>query len=180
MNIENKNYLGIILVGLAIIIFWVFILPIWDRISLLNEAIPERENMLSSTREILKKIDELNTQYQERSSDVARISSVVPNAKSSAELVSTVEAISQQTGLQLVEIITSGSDDQQQELQTIFIELGLAGNYPSLTAFLELLEKNLRIVDVPEITIAQTSVLGGQASLNFRVKASAYYLNVKN
>src|SRR3989344_145963 len=172
MTIENKNYLGTTLVGLAIIIFWVFILPVWDRISLLNEAIHEREAMLSSTREMLKKIEELNVQYQERSSDVVRISSVVPNAKSSAELVSTVEAISQQTGLQLTEITTSGSGDQQEELQTIFIELGLAGNYPSLTAFLELLEKNLRLADVSEINIAQASVLGGQVSLNFRVKAN--------
>jgi len=179
MNIENKNYLGTTLAGLAIIIFWVFIMPVWDRISLLNEAVPEREAMLSSTREILKKIEELNVQYQERSSDVARISSVVPNAKSSAELVSTVEAITQQTGLQLVEIITSGSGDQQQELQTISIELGLTGNYPSLTAFLELLEKNLRLMDVSEINITQTSISGGQAALNFRVKAKAYYLNVK-
>lgn len=179
MNIENKNYLGTTLAGLAIIIFWVFIMPVWDRISLLNEAVPEREAMLSSTREILKKIEELNVQYQERSSDVARISSVVPNAKSSAELVSTVEAITQQTGLQLVEIITSGSGDQQQELQTISIELGLTGNYPSLTAFLELLEKNLRLMDVSEINITQTSISGGQVALNFRVKAKAYYLNVK-
>lgn len=179
MTPANKNYLGIGLIGLALIVFWIFGMPAWDRISLLNDAIAEREDILSSRTDILRKIDDLNKQYQERSSDVAKISSVVPNAKSSAELVSTIEAITQQTGLQLVEITMGGSGDQQQELQTVFVELGLIGNYPSLTAFLDFAEKNLRLIDVFELSASQTSVPGAQVVLNFRVKANAYYLNVK-
>lgn len=175
----NKNYLGIGLAGLAIIAFWIFVMPAWDRVSLLNGAVAERENILSSREEVLKKIDDLSRQYRERSADVSRISSVVPNAKSSAELVSTIEAITQQTGLQLLEISTGESGNQQQELHTIFVELGLIGSYPSLTAFLDLLEKNLRLIDVLELNASQTSAPGQQTSLNFRVKANAYFLNVK-
>jgi len=179
MSIANKNYLGVGLTGLAIIIFWIFVMPAWNKISMLNDAIAERKDILSSREEILKRIDDLNKQYQKRSSDVGKISSVVPNAKSAAELVSTVEAITQQTGMQLVEITMGESGRQEQELQTVFIELGLTGDYPSLTAFLELLEKNIRLIDVFEISASQASVPGAQVVLNFRVKVNAYYLNVK-
>lgn len=166
--------------GLAIIAFWLFGMSIWARISLLNEAAAEREDILSSRTEILGIIEDLNSQYQQRSLDVSKISSVVPNAKNAAELVSMFEAVSQQTGMQLVEITMggSGSGNQQQELQTVFVELGLIGSYPSLTTFLDLLEKNLRLIDVSEINVSQASVPGQQV-LNFRVKADAYYLNVK-
>ena len=178
MGVVNKNYLGVGLVALAIISFWLLIMPSWDRISLLNMAIAERENIIVSRADILKKIDDLNRQYKERSSDVSRISSVVPNAKNIAELVSTIEAITQQTGIQIVEITMGESGDQQQELKTVFVGLGLTGSYPSLTAFLDLVEKNIRLLDVFEISASQTSVPGAQVILNFRIKANAYYLNV--
>src|SRR3989344_3440299 len=104
MTPANKNYLGVGLAGLAIIVFWIFGMPAWDRVSLLNGATAEREDILSSRTEILKKIEDLNSQYQQRSSDVSKISSVVPNAKGAAELVSTVEAGTPQTGLQLIDV----------------------------------------------------------------------------
>lgn len=177
MSIGNKNYLGVSLAGLAIIIFWIFAMPIWDRTSLLNGAITERENILSLREETLRKIDELNRQYQEKASDVGRISSVVPNAKGGAELVSTVEAIAKQTGMQLVEITMGESGSQQQELQTVFLGLSLTGTYPSLTAFLDLAEKNLRLIDIQEISVSHALTPGAQVILNFRIKANAYYLN---
>lgn len=176
MSIVNKNYLGVGLAGLSVIMFWVFAMPIWDRTSLLNGAITEREDILSSREETLRKIDELNRQYQERASDVDRISSVVPDAKSAAELVSTIEAITKQTGIQLVEITLGDSGSQQQEIQTVFLGLALTGNYPSLTAFLELAEKNLRLIDIQEISVSHALTPGEQVILNFRIKANAYYL----
>lgn len=179
MSPLNKNYIGIAWAGLAIILFWVFILPAWNRTSLIVDGIAERESILSSREEILRRISDLNSQYQERTADVGRISSVVPNTKSAAEMVSTMEAITQQTGMQLIEITMGGSDDRQKELQTVFVELGLIGNYPSFVAFLDLAEKNLRLMDVREISVSQASVIGAQISLNFRVKANAYYLNIK-
>ena len=176
MTPTNKNYLGVGLAGLAIIVFWIFGMPTWDRISLLKGAVEEREDILSDREDILKKIEILNQQYRDKTSDVARISSIVPSSKSTAELVSTVEAITQQTGLQLTEITTGGDSKKQQEPQIMSIELGLTGSYPSLTAFLDLLEKNLRIMDVFEINISRTAASGAQAELSFRVKANAYYI----
>lgn len=177
MTITNKNYLGVGLIGLAIVAFWIFELPLWNRISLLKGAVAEREAILLSRKEILQKVQNLNKQYQERSSDVSKISSLVPSTKNIAELVSTIESISNQTGLQLIEITTGESASQQQDLQTTFLELGLTGSYASLIVFLDLLEKNIRLVDVFEMSISPASALEGQTILNFRVKANAYYLS---
>ena len=183
---ENKNYIGVSLMGLAIIVFWVFIMPAFNKISALNKESAERNEFLSSRVEILNKIGDLNKEYKKRSQEAAKISSVIPAAKGIAELVSTIEAISQQTGLQLVEITTGGSSNlptgqagQQQELQTISIELGLVGGYQSLVSFLDLIEKNIRLIDVFELSVSQSSTPGEQIVLNFRIKANAYYLNTK-
>ena len=172
--------MGIGLAGLAIIAFWIFGMPAWDRSSLLKDAIAEREDILSAREEVLKKIEDLNEQYRNRANDVARISSIVPGTKGVAELVSTIEAITQQTGIQLTEITMGGDNKkQQEELQIISIELGLTGSYLSLTLFLDLIEKNLRMIDVFEINISRTAASETQTALNFRVKANAYYLTVK-
>ena len=176
MSVANKNYIGVGLVGLATIAFWVFGIPTWDRISLLSDAVIAREDMLLSRMEILKKIEDLHNQYQQRSSDVSKISSVVPNAKGTAELISTIETVTQQAGLQLVEITMGELSNQGQELQTVFVELGLTGNYLSLTTFLDLIEKNLRLMDVFELSISQSSIPGNQIVLNFRLKANMYYI----
>jgi len=179
MTQANKNYLGVGLIGLGILSFWIFGMPSWDRISLLNDAMAEREDILLSREEVLKKIEDMNRQYQERSDDVDRIASVVPGNKSSAELVSTIESITQQSGLQLTGLSIGGATNEQQELQTAFVELNLSGTYPSLTVFLDFVEKNIRLLDVLEISISQTGTPGGQVSLNFRITMNAYYLNVK-
>ncbi len=177
MTPANKNYLGFGLIGLAIIVVWIFVMPAWNRISSLNDAIAEREDILSSRSDILRRIEELNTQYTERSEDVNRISSVVPKTKNAAELVSTVETITSQTGLQLIEITMGETGrSQQQGLKTVFVELGLTGSYPSLTSFLDLLEKNLRLIDVFELSASQAAIPGAQTILNFRIKANTYYL----
>src|SRR3989344_2113898 len=176
---ENKNYLGVGLMALAVIIFWIFIMPAFNNISALNEAVSVRNEFLSSRVDILNKIDGLNKEYQKKSQEVAKISSVIPSSKGIAELVSTIEAVTQQTGLQLVEVTTGGSSNQQQELQTISLELGLVGSYQSLVAFLDLIEKNVRLIDIFEIAVSQSSTPGAQVVLNFRIKANAYYLNTK-
>lgn len=177
MTLVNKNYIGILLIGLAIVIFWVFGMAMWDRISLLNMAVDERGDILTSRKEIIAKIEALNKQSKERAADVSKLSTVVPDTKSSAELVSTLETMSQQTGLQLIELTMSDSSKQKikDDLQNVFIELGLMGSYSSLTNFLGLLEKNVRLLDVTEMSASQ--VLAG-GLLNFRIKASAYYLKI--
>ncbi|MBI3274279.1 MAG: type 4a pilus biogenesis protein PilO [Candidatus Colwellbacteria bacterium] len=179
MTPPSKNYLGIGLAGLAIITFWVLLMPLWDNLSLLKSSVAEKEKVFAEREDILKEIDKVNKQYQSRSVDVTKISSVIPNKKSPAELVSSIEIIAQQSGLQLVEITMGGTKKEDKELQTASIELGLTGSYGSFTTFLGLLEKNIRLLDVFEISISQAAIPGGQVVLNFRAKINAYYLTVK-
>lgn len=179
MSPTNKNYLGVGLAGLAIVVFWITGMPLWDNIALLNDSVIEKRGAFSERETILKNIDVIHKQYQDRSSDVGKISSVIPNKKSPAELVSSLETIAKQSGLQLVEITMGGAKKEGQELQTTSIELGLTGSYESFTAFLDLVEKNIRLLDIFEVSVSQAATPGGQIVLNFRVKINAYYLTVK-
>lgn len=175
----NKNYLGVGLMALTIIVFWTLVVPLWNHSSLLKKAVAERDDFLSSRVAILQKISDLNEEYKNKSLETSKAVLVVPKTRGVAELISTIEALTQQTGLQLIEVSTGGAENQQQELQTVFVELGLIGSYPSFTAFLNLIEKSVRLIDVFELSVDQPSTPGEQTVLSFRVKANAYYINAK-
>lgn len=173
----NKNYIGAALVALAFIGAWGWILPEYNKISELNLAIEERNDLYDSRSAIIKKIQELNQEYQARSGDITRIASLLPNKKSLAEAVSAIERISTQSGLQLVNasIIGTPSDRQGDAFESLPIDLTLNGNYRGLVSFLQGIEKNLRIVDVTSIDASATSVERPDL-LFFSIRGKAYYL----
>ncbi|MEX2090995.1 MAG: type 4a pilus biogenesis protein PilO [Candidatus Paceibacterota bacterium] len=170
----NKNYLGAILVSLALIGAWGWVLPEYNKISELNMAINERRALYDSRSEIIKKIHDLNIEYQKRSADITRISSILPDKKSLAEAVSAIEKISTQSGLQLVGTSMSGLPSSVGTYNLMPIELSLSGTYLGLVNFLQSAEKNLRIIDITSIDAASGST--ENTLLNFSIKGNAYYL----
>ena len=173
----NKNYIGAGLVALALIGAWGWILPEYDQISELNLALEERQELYDSRSAIIKRIQDLNKEYQQRAADITKISSVLPSKKSLAEMVSAVEKLSTQSGLQLISATIAGkpSDSQARAYNLLPIEIAMGGSYPGLVSFLKSAEKNLRIMDVISIDAA-AGVVDNPGLLNFSIKGNAYYL----
>lgn len=173
----NKNYIGAGLIAMAIVLFWALALPLYNRVSNLDAAIKEREDLLNSRNAILTNIQELNKSYQKRIPEIAKLSSIVPSKKSIAEVLSAIDDISVKNGLELFSsaIIgqnVSGADVNPYNL--LSLEMGLNGSYPGLTNFLKSLEKNLRLMDITSVDAA--TGFGNASTLNFVVKGNAYYL----
>lgn len=173
----NKNYFGAGLIALALIGAWGWVLPEYNKISELNAALEERQELYDSRSAIIKKIKDMNKEYQQRAADVAKISSVLPSKKSLAEMVSTIDKLSAQSGLQLISATIAGkpSDSQAGAYNFLPIEISMGGGYPGLVRFLQSAEKNLRIIDVTSIDAAAGSA-DNPGLLNFSMKGNAYYL----
>lgn len=168
----TKNYIAAGMLGLACFIALGFAWPGFSSISDLRTAVKERQKVVDDSKIILSNIDNLKREYENRQADVNRASSLIPVKKSNAEIVSTLQDISTKTGLQLTNLSTSNaSEDANLSYNRLLIDMDLTGNYPSLTLFIQNLEKNLRLIDVSLVQASQA-----QNTLSFKVKATAYYL----
>lgn len=172
----NKNYIGAGLIALAFIGAWGWILPEYNQISELGVAINERQALYNSRSAIVQRIQSLNNDYQQRSADVARISSVLPSKKSLAEIISALDNIALQSGLQLVSVSAVGKEDNQgNTYATLPLNITADGSYQGLVSFLQSVEKNLRIVDVASINASSASA-ENPGLLNLLLTGNTYYL----
>lgn len=170
-----KNLTGAVVVAIAGILFWVFVMPGYDLMQQNKTVLNERKGILEERAKMIQSIANLVSEYQKREADVSRLSSIVPTKKSAAEIVSAVQDISTRTGLQLIGLgLADQKGEESDPYHKVNIDMSLAGSYLSLLSFLETLEKNLRIIDV--VSIDATEAAAGNANLGFRVKANAYYL----
>ena len=174
----NKNYLGAGLIAIAVILFWVLVLRAYIRISDLDAAIRERNDLLTSRSAIVANIKKLNTEYQKRIPEITKLSAIVPAKKSIAEVLSAINDVSTKNGLQLFSSSITGQNASEAiaiPYNILSLEISLIGNYPALTNFLRALERNLRLMDIISIDAASISVENASI-LNFNVKGNAYYL----
>ncbi|HVZ11076.1 MAG TPA: type 4a pilus biogenesis protein PilO [Candidatus Paceibacterota bacterium] len=172
-----KAYLGALIVVAAAFIFWSFVMPGYDHISAAREAVSAREAELTQRTSLIDQINDWAQQYSQRSADVSRFSYIVPENKSSAELVSMLETIVRQSGLTLNGISLGNIDPNNQgaAYQTQGIDLTITGTYSAFRSFLSALEQNIRIIDITSINGAP---VGAESSdIQFRLKANTYFLN---
>jgi len=171
----TKNYIGAGLIALALFGAWGWIFPEYNKMSELNVGIKERQDLYDSRSATIKKIQDLNKEYQQKSADIAKISAILPSKKSLAEVLSAIDKLSSQSGLQLVNATVTGqpSNDSNSVYNIMPIQLTLSGNYIALENFLQSAEKNLRLIDIATLNAAN---VGGSSMLDFSIKGNAYYL----
>lgn len=173
----SKLVPALIIMGSALALF-IFVLPNYDSIRELQEAIVVRKEILSDRESLIKKIGDLNRTFQSNLVNVAKISSALPKDKKLAELTSSINTISAQSGADLVSAKYSVSGrKKEKEFDVVFVELRLSGTYQSFTKFLELTEQNIRISDVKSVNISPE---GKDANLlKIGVNFDAYFLGEK-
>lgn len=176
MNL-NKNYIGATLIAIAGFFFWGWILPGYNTISELTTLVKERQDLIAARSKIIANIASLTKEYQQRSSDIKKLSAVVPNKKSIAEIVSTMENIASRNGMQVIgETISEQKSNPDASYNSVLVDIALGGGYASLVNVLQSMEKNLRLIDVSSIDVNPGVSSGGAIILNFRVKMYVYFV----
>ena len=171
----SKSYIGALLVALAGIIFWILLLPAYDNVVAQREAIAERADILKDRQDTINKIKNLTQEYAKRATDISRFTSIVPAQKSAPELISALQALATQNGLQLTNIALSGNANQDKNVyQEQSIDLGLVGNYPAFKSFIMAVERNIRLIDIK--TIGASPIAENSTNISFKLKGNAYFI----
>lgn len=173
----NRGTLSSIIAALAFLMFFVLVMPQYDAIKLFRETVAARETLFAERSAIISRIQELKRQVEAKQADIDRLTTFMPRGKQIDEIVSSIEKVAADSGMQLTVITTSDAGAVTgEEQKRIFISIDLIGTYPNLVNFLKFLEQSLRLYDVSEVVVSPATITGPGNSLNFALKMHAYYL----
>ncbi len=174
---DSKKIFGAFVIGLALFFFWPAVVGSWQEIGALKDAIAQRQDLLKQRQDAFDHVKSLYAEYKSKlnAQDSQKFSSLVPVKKDSAELVSAIQAIGNDSGMTIKEVRIADVKSTDTQFQTLNISLDLTGGYPALRAFLGELEQYVRLLNVRALAVTSDTGQSGGA-LNFTLRAEAYFL----
>lgn len=200
----NRSALIIIIfLALTALIGWQYFWPTFEKVSGLREDLMDWGGKLEEARNLSQKLAALKQKYEAMPEEIARIIQALPSQDDIPGLLVQLEQLAAQNGLILNNVsfetpekagaggsaaggvnanLTSKKTSLPAGVKTLEIKLSLTGPQGSFSAFLPAIEKNLRIMDVSEIsfgagssdTVSETAV---DTSRDFSLSLITYYRN---
>ena len=169
-----SRFISSIIIAASILVFFLLVLPAYDQTRMLRGSIKEREDILKETEEISGRIRDLNREIESRRAEIEKLDRLLPREKELPELLSNIESIVSASGMILSEMNLSETPGQG-EIRKINGTMKLGGNFVSFVNLLDLLEKNLRLVEVGTVDAA-SQLVGGARTLNYDIRFEISYL----
>jgi len=170
----NQKFLSLIIAVGSILVFFLLVLPAFDQTRMLRGSVKEREEILKEAEKLLNQVKNLNRQIEARKSDIDKLDRLLPREKELPEFLSNIESIVSASGLLLSEINLSEVQGQG-KIRKINGTLKLSGSYPSFVNLLDLLEKNLRLIEISTLDAASQAAEGTK-TLNYDLSFEINYL----
>ena len=161
-----KSLSAIILFFAAIGLVFMTARPMWDEISVLRAESKVIADNLAQLKEVEALRDQLlNTYNSIPKSDIARLEEFLPAKAGTEDLLVSMENFTKALGIQLKNINFSAVSS------AVNYNLTVSASYEAFRALIDVFEKNLRLVDVSDVTF--TSADGG--TYGFALKVKCYY-----
>ena len=173
----GKSIFGSLVVAIGLFLFWPLVLGSWDRLSVLQEARIERQELLKRRIGALDKINKEFVEYQKviEGPDGKKFIALVPTKKNVPEIISAINEVSASSGVEIRGLaINEGKNPPSQGYRILQIALEISGQYESARAFLDRLEEYVRILNVDSLEISADPRSSNQ--LNITVRAQTYYI----
>lgn len=173
---NGKRIFGAFTIGIALFFFWPVVIGGWQQVSAFRAAVAERQQLLDQRTTILANVQSSLQEYQQKvtQADGQKFTAIVPVHKDTAEVVSALQDIAAQSGVQLSGIRTADEKaTAASQFQTLALTLELTGSYPSMRQFLTSLEQYARLVNVQSIEASTDST---SSQLRFVIHANVYFL----
>lgn len=176
-----KNLIGAGLIALSFVIFFTTALPEYDAIKLVRDEIVIKREERDKKKSFVDKIDNLKKQVEARKNDLDNLNIMLPEHKNTQEVLVSLEDILRQTGVQIGDLKTgkTGSGPEGAGSQVIQVEADFSSSYQSFIDMLRLLEKNLRIFDIQELSLNKKNEGTGNLSsllMNTSLKFNTYFI----
>ncbi len=167
---RSQGLLGPILIAVAILVFFVLIMPLYDEIKATQQAVDERTVMLADLEDALSKVKKLEGEMDDNSSKVEKVSGIITGPKNSDEILVILETMANDSGINLSGI-EMGQGRSEGKYQIINLKLSGASTYFSVQSFLDRMERSTRLFDVTKLNLSDTGT-----GLRFTLEAKVYYL----
>lgn len=198
---NKKLLINLAVFGALAVVLWFITWPAWGAFSAARKEVSIKQKAVEAERQAVAKLNSANRVLESQRANVGRLEEAIPALESKPELISILENLASQSGLNPISInVTSpqggpgvksvkksASSNQliSGALTTLRADLIFVGTYGAFRTWLEAAEKNLRLLDV--ITISFNVGGGGntsggdgapaaEPSANFNVAVNTYVL----
>jgi Tfp pilus assembly protein PilO len=186
----------IILIGMALVIFFMFTSPFYKKISDLRTVVASYDEALGNSKLLENERDFLVQKYNAiQTKDLNKLEKMLPDSVENIRIVLEIEKMALSYGMMLRDVKYDVKKDEETEntrnLNTLRVdnniygtwdlEFSTQGNYFDLSNFIKDLEKNLRIVDIVSIQFSSESGAGLSTALpnnvyKYTFKIKTYWL----
>lgn len=154
--------------GLAAVV-WLVVLPSWSGVAALRQEAALKKKSIELERQVIDKLNAVNQVLDSQKSNVERLEQAVPSAEFKPEMISIMENLASQNGLNLVRVIVESAPEDtsartpnsrqtvaatKEMIKTLTVGVSASGNYGAFKSWLEAVERSLRLLDVTKITFA--------------------------
>jgi len=181
-----KRYLPIILILIAIGIFFVFVDPQYEEVKKLQVEKSNNEEMLALAKKLQEKRDSLRTSFNNISSvEKEQLQKLLPDTVDNVRLILDINNIAETYGVVIRNIDVQSNEEDVVESQVvssvasgdvgrITLSFSIVATYDVFIQFMRDLEEALRIVDIRDLNINRIGEDGN--FLNYGVTLDTYWL----
>lgn len=173
---NRKKLIGSLMVAGALAAFMVLVLPRYDLIQETKDTIETREMGVAKKKKFVEKMIELKKLIEARKDDLSKVESFISSGKHTQDVIVNIESIAREAGVAINDLKTGSAKSDNDSFEILQINLTAGGQYSALSNMIKLIEKNLRIFDIQEISITKKESGGLASPLISSIKLNTYYL----
>ena len=175
----SKTIINIVVAAGLVLIVWLVVIPAWTGVSELRKEVSLKKKSIELERQVIEKLNAINQVLDSQKSNVERLEQAIPSFEFKPEMISIMENLASQNGLNLSKVdVESALDDTsartpssrpvvssgKEMTKTLVVGVNSSGNYNSFKSWLEAVEKSLRLIDVTKIsfTVTQSKTAEGE------------------
>ena len=185
----NKPVATIILLIIALILIFLFIIPKYQESGDLQANLAQKQAEYDGQSDYYMKIFELLKSIRDRKDALGKINSALPSDISFASLIYFLQEKGVENGLAVKSIIFSQNSpetyrqvlpaESDKRVKNIMFNINLSGSYQSLKNFLSSLEKSVRLFQIDAISFISTQSLQGTKKSQNQLQIHDFNLEVK-
>lgn len=154
----------------------------------LRRKVESQEQALLQKEELMAKVERLKDKYEDNEESLKKVNYILPSEKKIPSLIVQIEAMTLEAGLILEKIefsvasqdkttkVRTPAQENIGDYKTLRIDLDLIGDYLAFKNFLELIEENIRLMDIDSINFSPNYSEEGELLLfDFNTTLITYY-----
>ena len=175
----NKPISAIIILIIALIIFFLFALPEYQKSNDLQYSLAQKQAEYNSKSVYYSKISELIGTIEDKKDALGKINSALPPDFSFAPLVFFFQKKGVENGLTIKSIIFSqiSPETAEKKIRNITFTVNILGNYQGLKNFLSSLDKSARLFEGNSISFSPS--VTSSDSKQSKIQQQAYDLKLE-